>query len=57
MLYTDYSAATEIFEDEPNVDVIVTGCGGGGFLAGVSIAAKLHNPNCIIYGVEPEAGE
>jgi len=43
----------EIFEDLPCTDVIIACCGGGGFLAGVSSAAKLHNPHCRVYGVEP----
>ncbi|XP_067943672.1 L-threonine dehydratase catabolic TdcB-like [Watersipora subatra] len=54
LLFYGYgSASKEIFEDEPLVDVIVTGCGGGGFLSGVALDAKLRNPGCEIYGVEP----
>lgn len=49
-------ASLEIFEDLPDTEVLVTCCGGGGFLAGTSSAAKLLSPNCRIYGVEPETG-
>lgn len=47
----------ELMEDVPDLEVIVTPCGGGGLLSGVSLAARGFNPDIRIYGVEPEAGD
>ena len=46
--------AYEIFQDLPDVDVILVPIGGGGLAAGVSTLAKLLNPNVKVIGVEPE---
>ena len=43
----------EIFEDLPDVDVILVPVGGGGLAAGVAMAAKSINPVVRVYGVEP----
>ena len=43
----------EIFQDLPDVDVILVPIGGGGLAAGVSTLAKLLNPNVTVIGVEP----
>ena len=45
--------AYEIFQDLPDVDVILIPIGGGGLAAGVSTLAKLLNPNVRVIGVEP----
>ena len=45
--------AYEIFQDLPDVDVILVPIGGGGLAAGVSTLAKLLNPNVEVIGVEP----
>ena len=45
--------AYEIFQDLPDVDVILVPIGGGGLAAGVSTLAKLLNPNVKVIGVEP----
>ena len=45
--------AYEIFQDLPDVDVILIPTGGGGLAAGVSTLAKLLNPNVEVIGVEP----
>ncbi len=45
--------AYEIFQDLPDVDVILVPIGGGGLAAGVSTLAKLLNPNVRVIGVEP----
>ncbi len=47
----------ELMEEVPDLDVIVTPCGGGGLLSGVSVAARGSSPDIRIYGVEPEAGD
>ena len=45
--------AYEIFQDLPDVDIILVPIGGGGLAAGVSTLAKLLNPNVTVIGVEP----
>ena len=46
--------AYEIFQDLPDVDIILVPIGGGGLAAGVSTLAKLLNPNVKVISVEPE---
>ena len=43
----------EIFQDLPDVDVILVPIGGGGLATGVSTLAELLNPNVTVIGVEP----
>ena len=43
----------EIFQDLPDVDIILVPIGGGGLASGVSTLAKLLNPNVTVIGVEP----
>ena len=43
----------EIFQDLPDVDIILVPIGGGGLATGVSTLAKLLNPNVTVIGVEP----
>lgn len=43
----------EIFQDLPDVDVILVPIGGGGLATGVSTLSKLLNPNVTVIGVEP----
>jgi threo-3-hydroxy-L-aspartate ammonia-lyase len=50
------TAAKELFEDAGPLDMLVSPLGGGGLLAGCTLAAKALNPECIVIGVEPEAG-
>ena len=45
--------AYEIFQDLPDVDIILVPIGGGGLAAGVSTLAKLLNPHVEVIGVEP----
>ena len=47
------TAAMELLEDEPNLEVIATPLGGGGLLSGTAIVAKSHNPGIKVIGVEP----
>ena len=44
----------EIFEDLPEVDLVLAPVGGGGLLGGVAAALKLLKPSVKIIGVEPE---
>ena len=46
----------EIIQDWPNVDCVVVPIGGGGLIAGVSMAVKSHNPNIKVIGVESSDG-
>ena len=43
----------EIFQDLPDVDIILVPIGGGGLATGVSTLAKLLNPTVTVIGVEP----
>ncbi len=45
--------AYEIFQDLPDVEIILVPIGGGGLAAGVATLAKLLNPNVEVIGVEP----
>ena len=47
----------ELMEDIPRLDAVVMSCGGGGLISGVSAAVKLMNPDCKVYGVEPEGAD
>jgi threonine dehydratase len=47
------TAALELLEDAPGLEVIVTPVGGGGLLSGTAISAKSHNPAIRVIGVEP----
>jgi threo-3-hydroxy-L-aspartate ammonia-lyase len=49
--------ALELLEDVPDLDVIVTPCGGGGLLSGTAVAARGIRPEIRLWGVEPEAGD
>jgi len=48
------TAALELLEDAPDLDAIIAPIGGGGLLAGCSIAGHAHNPRLRIFGAEPE---
>jgi threonine dehydratase len=48
--------ALELLEEVPDLDVVVTPCGGGGLLSGVAVVVRSKKPGARIYGVEPEAG-
>lgn len=47
------TAALELLEDEPALEVIATPLGGGGLLSGSAIAAKDYNGSIKVIGVEP----
>lgn len=50
------TATKELIEEVGQLDVIFVCLGGGGLLSGSALAARHLSPDCIIYGVEPEAG-
>lgn len=41
----------------PKLDAVIVPIGGGGLAAGVSTAFKLAQPECRVYGVEPEGAD
>ncbi|CAG9132863.1 unnamed protein product [Plutella xylostella] len=49
------SLAVEIIEDVPLVDAILVPLGSGGLAAAVATAAKHLKPDCLVYGISPEA--
>lgn len=51
------TAALELLEDAPDLDLVVAPCGGGGLLSGLAVAATALRPSIALYGVEPEAGD
>src|SRR6267378_6932788 len=48
------TAAMELLEDIPDLDVIMCPVGGGGLLSGTAIAAKSMRPQIKVMAVEPE---
>ncbi|MDX6693159.1 MAG: threo-3-hydroxy-L-aspartate ammonia-lyase [Blastocatellia bacterium] len=62
--YDDYlimagqgTCALELFEEEPELDCLVTPCGGGGLFAGASMVAKAVNPSIRCFPVEAETAD
>lgn len=51
------SAGLEILEDLPDVDLVVVGVGGGGFISGVATALKESRSGIRVFGVEPEGSD
>lgn len=51
------TAVKELLEDVGPLDRIYVCVGGGGLLSGSLLAAKALAPDCVLYGVEPEAGD
>ncbi len=44
----------ELIKQAPDIDCLVCGVGGGGYLAGIGIVIKAINPDIKIYGVQQE---
>lgn len=49
------SCGLEIVDTLPDVATLIVPLGGGGLIAGVALAAKLHNPDIRVVGVQAEA--
>ena len=45
----------ELFNQAPNLDLVVIPVGGGGLISGIATALKHLNPKIKIIGAEPEA--
>jgi len=62
--YNDYrviagqgTAALELLEEVPDLDIVMTPLGGGGLLSGTAIAAKGVKPAIRVIGAEPAAAD
>lgn len=51
------TAALELLEDVPDLDMLVICCSGCGLLAGCAVAARHLQPGIRLFGVEPEAAD
>jgi len=51
------TAAVELLEDYPELDIILTPVGGGGLLSGTALAAKSVKSGIQIIGTEPEMAD
>ena len=47
----------ELGEQVSNLDAVIVPIGGGGLCAGIAAAIKQLQPNCRVYGVEPEGAD
>ncbi len=43
----------EIFEDAPNIDIVIVPVGGGGLISGIAVALKKLNERIKVIGVQP----
>ncbi|PFH20191.1 threo-3-hydroxy-L-aspartate ammonia-lyase [Burkholderia sp. JKS000303] len=50
------TAAKELFEEVGALDYLFVPLGGGGLLSGTALSTRSLAPQCVLYGVEPEAG-
>lgn len=51
------TAAYELLEEVPDLDMLLVPCGGGGLLSGSAISAKGLAPRCQVIGIEPEVAD
>jgi threonine dehydratase len=51
------TAARELLQDVPEIDLLLTPCGGGGLLSGSALSARHLAPRCRVIGIEPAAGD
>lgn len=51
------TAAVELLEAHPDLDLILTPVGGGGLLSGTALAAKSIKPGIQVIGTEPEQAD
>jgi threonine dehydratase len=50
------TAALELFEEAPDLDLLLVPVGGGGLISGTAVTAAAVAPRCQVFGVEPAAG-
>ncbi len=51
------TSGLELVREQPDLDMLLVCCGGGGLLSGCAIAANELVPSCTVIGVEPAAGD
>jgi threonine dehydratase len=51
------TCARELFDEVPDLDLLLVPCGGGGLLSASAIVAKHRRPASRVVGVEPELGD
>jgi threo-3-hydroxy-L-aspartate ammonia-lyase len=51
------TAAKELLDDIPDLDLLLVPCGGGGLLSGSAIVVRNLCPSCKVIGVEPELAD
>lgn len=51
------TSALELFQDVPDLDLLLVCCGGGGLLSGCAIAARTVSPETTVIGIEPELAD
>jgi len=51
------TAAKELFEDQKDLDIVLTPVGGGGLISGTALAAKYFSPSTLVIGAEPEGAD
>ncbi len=51
------TAAQELLEDIPDLDILIAPVGGGGLIAGTSLAAHYLAPDCAVIGAEPAGAD
>jgi threonine dehydratase len=51
------TAALELLEAHPDLEVVVTPVGGGGLMSGTAIAAHGIDPRIVVYGTEPAGAD
>lgn len=47
----------EFLEDVADLEAVIVSVGGGGLISGIAAAVKSINPECKVYGVEPEGAD
>ncbi|MFD1063084.1 threonine/serine dehydratase [Winogradskyella litorisediminis] len=53
VIYGNATAAMELLDEHPDLDVILTPVGGGGLIAGTALAAQYFSKDCKVIGGEP----
>lgn len=48
------TAALELMQECPGLDIVMAPVGGGGLLSGTALAVKYNSPGTLVYGAEPE---
>ena len=48
---------SQVAETGESLDAVIVPIGGGGLCAGIATAVKLMQPDCVVFGVEPEGAD